>query len=471
MLGTKDKQEVLFETISLRKLIPGDHILARVNKVLDLSWLREEVKDCYCEDNGRPSIDPEAAVRLMLAGFFHRITHDRALMREAQVNLAIRWFAGYKLDETLPDHSSLTRIRQRWGRERFKKIFKKTVECCVKAGLVDGKTVHLDATLIRADVSWESLTEDWTQAVIAQNAQENPKEQKDPDSDKASPPNPGGCGGKSGKPKKRSTTDPDATLTTSRKDFRMEPSYKQHTAVDDKAGVILDVHVTTGETNEGNEMPSAIERVEETTGVQIEAITADGAYAHAVNYQILEDLKIDAIIPPQNKGKDRGNVSSARFKYDPRNKTARCPKGKTLHRSSRGRNGWLYRATSQDCKNCPLRPRCVPSTAKVRTVLIVDGYDALLRARRRRMRWGDFERNLYSRHRWRVEGAHAEAKNRHSLGRAVRRGLANVAIQAYLAAAAMNLKRLAALFYRFFILLIRRIGNFQCQRRYSPAAS
>ena len=87
----------------------------------------------------------------MLAGFFHNIIHDRKLMREAQVNLAIRWFAGYRLDEKLPDHSSLTKIRQRWGVKRFKEIFLKTVQSCIDAGLVNGETVHVDATLIRAD--------------------------------------------------------------------------------------------------------------------------------------------------------------------------------------------------------------------------------------------------------------------------------------------------------------------------------
>ncbi|MFW6155469.1 MAG: transposase, partial [Planctomycetota bacterium] len=100
MLGRQERwQDELFVAGSLRDLIPDDHILKRVDKVLDLSWLRKEVADCYCHDNGRPGIDPEAAVRLMLAGLFAGITRDRHLMREAQVNIAIRWFAGYRLDE------------------------------------------------------------------------------------------------------------------------------------------------------------------------------------------------------------------------------------------------------------------------------------------------------------------------------------------------------------------------------------
>ncbi len=123
MLGRKERwQEDLFVAGPLCDLIPDDHILKRVDRVLDLSWLRAEVRDLYCPDNGRPGIDPEAAVRLMLAGLFGNITKDRHLLREAQVNLAIRWFVGYRLHERLPDHSSLTRIRQRWGEAKFRWI-------------------------------------------------------------------------------------------------------------------------------------------------------------------------------------------------------------------------------------------------------------------------------------------------------------------------------------------------------------
>jgi transposase len=99
------------------------------------------------DDQG--STRKQSAYGGMLAGFFHGIVHDRKLMREAQVNLAIRWFAGYSLEDELPDHSSLSRIRQRWGTERFKKIFQRSVKACIDRGLVSGETVHIDATLIR----------------------------------------------------------------------------------------------------------------------------------------------------------------------------------------------------------------------------------------------------------------------------------------------------------------------------------
>jgi len=109
----------------------------------------------------------------------------------------------------------------------------------------------------------------------------------------------------------------------------------------------------------------------------------------------------------------------------------------------------MYRAKSRDCKVCQLIKRCLSPTAKARTVLIVDGYEALLRARRRKLRWDEDTRHWYSRHRWRVEGVHGEAKTQHGLRRAVRRGLMNVAIQVYMTAIVMNLKRLATLLSYF----------------------
>ncbi len=441
MIGKQDRwQEDLFVAGPLRDLIPDDHVLKRVNRVLDLSWLRDEVRDLYNEAEGRPSIDPESAVRLMLAGFFEGIVHDRKLMRAAQVNLAIRWFAGYRLHDKLPHHSSLTRIRQRWGPERFRRIFQKTVQACMEAGLVDGETVHVDATLIRADVSWESLTEVHAEKVLSEN---------DPaDEDK-----PGrGRPRKAAKARKRSRTDPDATLTTSSSNQRMEPSYKQHTAVDDAEGVIVDVEVTTGEAIEGKQLPKQLERIEANTGKAVGTVTADAGYAHSSNYAMLEEKGIEAVIPPQRERKAPRRIPMRRFKYDGKHKLVRCPGGRVLSRSCRTKRGWIYGAKVADCRRCRLRRRCFSDSAKSRVILIVHGYEGLLRARRKRMRWDDETYEKYVRHRWRVEGIHGQAKTQHGLRRAVRRGLANVAIQVYLTAAVMNLKRLAALLWAFLFL-------------------
>jgi transposase len=438
MIGRQERwQEDLFVAGPLSDLIPEDHVLKRVDRVLDLSWLRDEVRDLYDERQGRPGIDPQAAVRLMLAGLFQGIVHDRRLMREAQVNLAIRWFAGYRLHEKLPDHSSLTRLRQRWGAEKFRQIFEKTVAACAASGLVSGDTVHVDATLIRADVSWESLTERHVEQVLSENPLEGSSAAADSQETCVE--------SRTGKVKKISTTDPEATMTTSCRQYRMEPSYKQHTAVDDRRGVVVDVEVTTGEANEGQQLAAQLERIEAQTRKRLKTLTADGAYAHPANYALLESRGIEAIIPPQAENRHPRRIPLRRFKVDARHDVVRCPADKRLTRSSATFNGATYRAKRADCRACGLRPRCLPPTAHARTVLIVTNYSSLLRARRRHARWGETERTLYGRHRWRAEGVHGESKTVHGLRRAVRRGLQNVRIQSYLTAAVMNLKRLAAL--------------------------
>lgn len=461
MIGRQERwQQELFVAGPLSSLVPDDHILRLVDKVLDLSWLRDEVKDLYCCDNGRPGIDPEAAVRLMLAGFFQGIVHDRKLMREAQVNIAIRWFAGYRLDEKLPDHSSLTKIRQRWGRERFKKIFQKTIQSCIDAGLVSGETVHIDATLIRADVSWESLTKEYVETVIKENELESDK-----------PAGPGRPRKTARSPKKRSKTDPDATMTTSSHSFRMEPSYKQHSAVDSANGIIVDVDVTTGEQSEGSQLPEQIERVESNTGKKVKTLSADSGYAHGKNFQLLEEKDIDAIIPPQKENSKPRRLPLRRFKYDSKNKIVKCPAGKTMERSSKSEKGWTYRARAKDCRKCRLAKRCLRENVRSRTLMISDGYAALLRARRRKVKADEKDKLLYMRHRGLVEGIHGEAKTQHGLRRAVRRGLSNVAIQAYLTAAVINLKRLVAFAGLFFTPMRLYPGYLRARRRVDVAMS
>jgi transposase len=428
MLVSRGAEQLEFFAGSLRDLIPDEHVLARVARVLDLSWLRAEVAELYCADNGRPGIDPEAAVRLMLAGFLLGIVHDRKLMREAHVNVAIRWFAGFGLAERLPDHSSLTRIRQRWGETRFRRIFERTVAACIVAKIAKGEIVHIDATLIRADVSWEALASRWVAKVGEANEQADDAER---------------IGRQSGKYKKVCLTDPDATMATSGRNRRLEPTYKQHTAVDDEAGVVLDVTVTTGQVNEGGALDAQIDTIEATTGVAVRTVTADAGYAYAKVFGRLEERGIAAIIPPKAEP-IRSPVPMRRFRYDAKHDTLKCPRGKFLKAGRSIKHGRFFTSRAKDCKRCDLRNLCLSGGRVNKAVVLGHDYPALLRARRRREHWSDRDRALYVRHRWKVEGLHGEAKSCHGLARAVRRGLSNMQVQAYLTAAAINLKRLAA---------------------------
>jgi len=440
MLGRKERDQLeLLITGSLRQLIPDDHVLVRVDRVLDLSWLRDEVADLYCLDDGRPGIDPEVAVRLMLAGLLSGIVHDRKLMREAHVNIAIRWFIGYGVHEKLPDHSSLTRIRQRWGADRFRKIFKRTVKACLQAKIATGEIVHVDASLIRANVSWESLIERHVVEVLDENNIEVEKQNR-----------------QSGKYKKVCVTDPDATMATNARNRHLEPCYKQHTAVDDKMGVTLDVEVTTGEKNEGEMIAPQVDEVKATTGVDIKTVTADAGYAYAKVYGALERRGINALIPAKAEP-IRSRVPLRRFRYDAKHDILRCPRKRVLRPTRPVKHGRFFYSKAKDCARCPLRGDCLSKGRVNKAVVVGDDYPALLRARRRRERWGEQDRRLYQRHRWRSEGFHGEAKTWHGLARAVRRGLTNMRIQAYLTAAAINLKRLAAALFAPFVRWLARL--------------
>lgn len=314
------------------------------------------------------------------------------------------------------------------GGSAVRRIFDRTVLACVSAGIAKAEVVHVDASLIRADVSWEALAKRWVDQVGETNASADAAERD---------------GKQSGKYKKVCTTDPEATMSTSGRNQRLEPSYKQHTSVCDTAGVIVDVEVTTGELNEGGELAPALERVEQLTGAHVRTATADAGYAYAKVYGTLERRGTVAVIPPKAEPV-RSAVPLRRFSYDAKHDRLTCPRGKSLKPGRRVKHGRFFTSRARDCRKCDLAALCLSSGRVNKAVVVGDDYPALLRARRRREKWSKEDYALYTRHRWRVEGIHGESKTQHGLARAVRRGLSNMKIQAYLTAAAINLKRLAA---------------------------
>jgi Transposase DDE domain len=339
--------------------------------------------------------------------------------------------------------------------ERFRRLFQRTVRACIEARIATGEIIHIDASLIRANVSWDAL------AVrhVADVAAANPTEFKWEDR-------------QSGKHKKICTTDPDATMATNGRNRHLEPAYKQHTAVDDVTGVVVDVEVTTGEENEGMAVAAQLDAIVLTTGVAIGTTTLDAGYAYAKVFRALEDRNIEGIVPAKAEQKPKGVIPQRRFKFDAKHNIVRCPRRKILRSRGRPERGSFqhYHANRKDCQSCPLRARCLSPARKSRVVVFNLNHPSLLRARRKRLRWGAHENRLYARHRWRVEGVHGEAKTWHGLARAVRRGLNNMRIQAFLTAAAINLKRLAATLRAFLTILknFRAVcqGQIACEHRF-----
>src|SRR5229473_3574063 len=156
MMGTKARNVAPLSNISLEDLVPQDHLYRRLDQKLDLSFVREFVQETYAQ-GGRPSIDPMVFFKLQLVMFFEGIRSERELMRQAADRLSALWYLGYNLGEPLPDHSSLTRIRTRYGIEVFRRFFETVVDQCQQAGLVWGKELYADATKVQANAAVTSL--------------------------------------------------------------------------------------------------------------------------------------------------------------------------------------------------------------------------------------------------------------------------------------------------------------------------
>src|ERR1700694_4416262 len=157
MMGTKRRKFAPQVNVSLEELVPQDHFYRHLERTLNLSFVREFVQETYA-GKGRPSIDPVVFFKLQLVMFFEGIRSERQLMRHAADRLSVRWYLGYDLNQPLPDHSSLTRIRERYGVEVFRRFFEAIVEQCQQAKLVWGKELYFDGTKVQANADLDSLT-------------------------------------------------------------------------------------------------------------------------------------------------------------------------------------------------------------------------------------------------------------------------------------------------------------------------
>src|SRR3989441_4969560 len=157
MMGTKERHFAPLINISVEQLVPQDHFYRHLESTLDLSFVREFVEKTYA-GGGRPSIDPVVFFKLHLVMFFEGIRSERQLMRHAADRLSVRWYLGYDLNEPLPDHSSLTRIRERYGVEVFRRFFDAIVEQCQQEKLIWGKELYIDGTQVNANADLDSLT-------------------------------------------------------------------------------------------------------------------------------------------------------------------------------------------------------------------------------------------------------------------------------------------------------------------------
>jgi len=421
--------------IDLESFVAEDHFLRRINRVLDLSFIRELTTARYSDGQGRPSIDPEVYFRMQLVAYFYGITKDRRLCEEVRYNLAYRWFCRLSLDDDVPDHSSLTRIRDRLGEEVFEAVFLRIVAQCRQKGLVkDPCRVMTDATLIAADAALNSLVHnDPEQAKREAEAQHERRGSID-----------GRAQRKLSNQTHRSRTDPDATLAQKQGTPR-QLKYKVHQTIDADSRIILDTEVTTGARHDNQPYLAQLQRVKDQHKVAICEATADRGYGSAAIIRTLQEQAVTPYIPLWSGRVGNGKYLKSELVYEKEHDRFRCPAGNYLTPNPAVcANHKRYVSSSEDCRDCPLASTCPakrrtsPSHQRlVKRSLDQDLFEEVLTS----MQETTFLERTSERM-WKCEGLFAEAKQNHCLARAKYRGRPKVQIQAYLCAIVQNLKRL-----------------------------
>ena len=443
MMGRrKSEQGQLFYTFDLEAVVPDDHQVRRIAAVLDLSWVRAELAPHYSH-TGRPSIDPELMIRMLILGYVCAIRSERALCREVQLNLAYRWFCGIGIEDRIPDHSAFTRARNERFRDHdvFRRVFERVVASCIKADLVGGKGFAVDASLIAADANKCRSTpgDEWSHDIDPTTAQRAVRDYL------ANLDDPAWGAATDVVPKFVAPSDPAAQWTGALRNAAFF-AYADNYLIDVKFGIIMDVEASRAiRQAEVGASRMMIERTEATFGIKPDWLVADTAYGSAPNLHFLVDKKdIEPHVPVIDKSqRDDGTFSREDFVYDATRDVYVCLNGKILPTNGRLRDDGMYAYYSRvlDCRDCPFKPKCCPKTPSRK--ITRHRYEAARDAARAVAKTPASEQTR--RDRKKVEMLFAHLKRILRLGRLRLRGPAGAQFDFTLAAIAQNLRRLAKL--------------------------
>jgi len=429
MMGQHERTESLFYYFRLEDQIPQDHLLRLIDEHVDLSFVRERLQPFY-SSTGRPSIDPEVLLRLLLIGYLYGITSERRLLEEVKMHLAYRWFTRLDFGTEIPDHSTFSKNRH--GRFRqsgvFQEIFEEIVRRCLEAGLVEGKNLAVDATLIAADASQQSrVPREWLPQVaqvchtvkqyLAELNEQNPVSQAE----------------------MVSTTDPDAVLASKAPGSALMGYYDNY-VIDTTSRVILGVQASPAlfhqQTVAARNMMERVQKL----GVRPESLGADKAYGSGEFLSWVLAQGVQPHIPViDRQHQTYGRFTRQQFRYEPTENAFYCPQGKRLRFRGLGRSNqvYMYQARESDCQACPLKKRCTSGASRR---VVVHWHEAARQTTRELAGTPEYQRSRKLR--YRIEALFAELKQRMRLGRVRLRRLWNVQEQFLLAATAQNIKRL-----------------------------
>lgn len=468
MLKKSIQKQYKMETVILETLVPEDHLLRKIDKVIDFSFINEICAPYYCEDNGRPAIEPERLFRMLFIGYLYGIRSERRLVEEVKVNIAYRWFLGYDLEDKIPDASVIwqNRIRRFNGTDIPQQIFDNIVRQAMSYGLVGGKILYSDSTHLKANANKKKYTErevqkerqdyldDLNKAINEdrfkhgkkplkfdkddiKKADEEEKEDYFDDNDKNN------RGGESGETKtiKESTTDPESGFMH-REGKPKGFFYLDHRTVDSKANIITDVYVTPGNTNDVKPYIGRLKTQIEKFGFKVETVGLDAGYNVSNICKQLSDMGIKAAMGKRRGCQQKGKFGKYKFTYIPEWDVYICPERNYLEYVTTDRNGYReYKCKNAKCTTCPRREECLSSKQTTKSL--------------RRHVWEDYRdeayvfthtdegKEIYARRKETVERSFADSKELFGLRYCRMRGLAKVAEQCLLTAAVQNMKKIA----------------------------
>ena len=430
-------QRRLFYDFCLEDRVPADHLLRRIDGLLDLDGVRQELTRHY-SPMGRPSVDPELMIRMLIVGYCFGIRSERRLCDEVHLNLAYRWFCRLGLEDPVPDHSTFSLNRHGRFRESdaFRLVFESVVRRCMAAGLVGGAGFAIDASVMEADASrYHGLAPDEIDLREIENPSRAVREYLaalDPAPDPARK-----------TPKVISRSDP-CSAWTAKANKRVQFGYGLNYLIDNEHAIIVDVEATPARGyDEVAATRTMIERTDKRFGLKPRRLAADTAYGTGRMLDWLIKRNIEPHIPVWNMTRvKQGIFSREAFVYDQDRNVYICPNGKELRSSGTAHDGTTlkYIARRSDCEQCPLKPRCtsgrerrvqrdINETARDYARSLV-GTEAFDRSRGERKK---------------VEMLFAHLKRHLGFERMRLRGLSGAPDEFLLAATVQNLRRLAKL--------------------------
>jgi transposase len=490
MMGVKARVFQPMVTVSLEDLVPADHFYRHVERTLDMSFVRDLVRHLYAP-TGRPSIDPVVFFKLQLVMFFEGIRSERQLEQVGADRLSVRWYLGYDLNEALPDHSSMTRIRDRYGVTIFRRFFEAIVECCQDDGLIWGKELYADATLVEANADRDNMLPRFAVEAHLQKlfgeAYQPPAtaESSVPPTRTTTPPVPEPAGhpvleistdlsperakllaqqqthddwyGRNGEPDRSikrggyqrtsdlwvSLSDPDAVLMRQH-NHGVHLRYRDHYLVDGgKARIILGVLVTAADVMENMPFLDMVWRACFRWKIWPHSATGDTTYGTVEIIRALEDAGIRAYVPITDWDKRTSLFGREAFSYDAEADQYTCPNGAILHweRHDYVNQTYHYRADATTCNACPLKAKCTRSNdgRTIRRSFFQEYLDRVSAYHQTQA----YKKAYQKRKVW-VEPLFGEAQQWHGLRRFRLRGLAKVNCEGVMTATGQNLKRLLA---------------------------